>query len=104
MVLEQENKIQIEVVYADVEDIHCIPLELNIGASIGEAIKASGILERCPEINLNKNKVGVFSKLRELDELVSSNDRVEIYRPLKVDPKESRRRRAAIKQQADKNK
>ena len=47
-----------------------------------------------PEINLNENKVGIFSKQRELQDVVQAGDRIEIYRPLLIDPKAARRLRA----------
>lgn len=103
MGLEQGNgRIRIELVYAGVEAIHCVSLQLNQGATIRDAIQGSGILEKYPEIELGKNKVGIFSKLQELDTVLHDHDRVEIYRPLLVDPKESRRRRAALKEKLDK--
>jgi uncharacterized protein len=53
------------------------------------------MLERFPEIDLEQSRIGVFGKLRRPDEQVRAGDRIEIYRPLIADPKESRRRRAA---------
>lgn len=54
-----------------------------------------GLLQKYPEIDLAKNKIGVFAKLSKLDALLQDHDRVEIYRPLIADPKEVRRQRAA---------
>ncbi|MFV1982125.1 MAG: RnfH family protein [Thiohalomonadales bacterium] len=65
--------------------------------TIEEAIHLSGVLEQFPEIDLKNNKVGVFGKLKKLDSTLLENDRIEIYRPLIADPKESRRKRAAKK-------
>ena len=59
-----------------------------------DAIKKSSILLYFPEINLSKNKVGIYGKLVELDHIVKNNDRIEIYRPLSIDPKKARRVRA----------
>jgi len=70
-------------------------LHVPVGTTLGEAIALSGMLKRYPDINLLKNKVGVFGKVRELDYVLKQGDRVEIYRPLIADPKEARRRRAA---------
>ena len=69
-------------------------VRLGDGATVGDAIRASGVLDAFPEIDLAKNKVGIFSKLVKLDEAVRDKDRVEIYRPLIADPKEVRRKRA----------
>jgi len=68
-------------------------LSLGEGVTVREAIEASGLLARFPEIDLNVQKVGVFGKIRPLDEVLVDRDRVEIYRPLKVDPKVARQRR-----------
>jgi hypothetical protein len=60
-----------------------------------EAIIASGIMAKFPEIDLNINKVGIFGKLTKLDTKLRHLDRVEIYRALIADPKEVRKQRAA---------
>jgi putative ubiquitin-RnfH superfamily antitoxin RatB of RatAB toxin-antitoxin module len=68
-------------------------LELADGATVREAIDASGILARHPEIDLSTQKVGIFGRVQALDATLADHDRVEIYRPLKVDPKMARQRR-----------
>jgi uncharacterized protein len=86
--------LSIEVCYALPEGNSAIcALSLGEGVTVREAIEASGLLARFPEIDLNVQKVGVFGKVRSLDEVLADRDRVEIYRPLKVDPKVSRQRR-----------
>ena len=55
----------------------------------------SGIIKKFPEIDLDKNQIGIFGKLSQLDHVMRERDRVEIYRPLIADPKEIRRQRAA---------
>ncbi|HBU28605.1 MAG: RnfH family protein [Thiobacillus sp. GWE1_62_9] len=86
--------ISVEVIYAlpDLQPI--LRTQLAEGATVEDAIRASGVLDAHPEIDLAKNKVGIFSKLVKLDEKVRDRDRVEIYRPLIADPKEVRRKRA----------
>ncbi|MFI9651165.1 RnfH family protein [Guyparkeria halopsychrophila] len=71
-------------------------LEVDVaeGATVEEAIRRSGILERFPEIDLSKQKVGVFAKVAPLSQVLREWDRVEIYRPLIADPKAARRQRA----------
>ena len=86
--------IHVEVIYALPDRQPLLQVELREGATVEDAIRSSGILEAFPEIDLARNKVGVFSKLVKLDETVRDNDRVEIYRPLIADPKEVRRKRA----------
>jgi uncharacterized protein len=68
-------------------------LSLADGATVLDAIQASGILARHPETDLSTQKVGVFGKIRKLDSMLADHDRVEIYRGLLVDPKTARQRR-----------
>jgi len=88
------NKITVEVAYALPDRQIIVPLQLDEGMTIDQAIRASGLQEKFPEINLETNKVGLFGKLAKLDSTVRDQDRVEIYRPLIADPKEVRRQRA----------
>jgi putative ubiquitin-RnfH superfamily antitoxin RatB of RatAB toxin-antitoxin module len=87
-------KLQIEVAYATAERQHIIPLEVEADCTIEMAIRASGMLALYPEINLAHQPVGVFSKSRQLADKVQHGDRIEIYRPLIIDPKEARRAKA----------
>jgi uncharacterized protein len=90
-----ENKnIPVEVIFAAPEKQVLIKLQVKVNSTVENAIHQSGILQQCPEINLIINKIGIFSKLVSLDTILSAHDRVEIYRPLLVDPKQARRRRA----------
>mgnify|MGYP001443408948 CR=1 FL=1 len=88
------DTIQVEVIYALSASQPLLRVTLTEGATVAEAIHASGMLERFPEIDLAKNKVGIFSKLVKPDEKLRDRDRVEIYRPLIADPKDVRRKRA----------
>ncbi|MGK2952408.1 MAG: RnfH family protein [Thiobacillus sp.] len=87
-------KLYVEVIYALPAQQPLLQVWLAEGATVEDAIRASGVLDEFPEIDLAKNKVGIFSKLVKLDEKVRDKDRVEIYRPLIADPKEVRRKRA----------
>lgn len=89
------DPVRIEVAYARPDRAFCIPLQVNAGTTVAEAIQESGLLEQCPEIDLSVQKVGIFARPCDLNDPVSDGDRVEIYRPLQVDPREARRRRAA---------
>lgn len=86
--------INVEVIYALPDAQPLMQAQVHEGATVEDAIRASGVLEAFPVIDLAKNKVGIFSKLVKLDEVVRDKDRVEIYRPLIADPKEVRRKRA----------
>jgi len=87
-------ELKVEVIYALPAQQPLLQVRLAEGATVEDAIRASGVLDEFPEIDLAKNKVGIFSKLVKLDEKVRDKDRVEIYRPLIADPKEVRRKRA----------
>ncbi len=87
--------IQVEVAYALPDEQIVRVVEGEPGMTVREAIERSGILELHPEIDLSKNKVGVFGKVAKLDAVLYPGDRVEIYRPLIADPREARKKRAA---------
>ena len=88
----------IEVAYAKPEKQVIISVDAEENCTIEKAIEQSEILKQFPEIDLEKNKVGIFGKVAMLTDTLRENDRVEIYRPLIADPKESRRARAAKKE------
>ena len=73
-------------------------LTMPEGSTLHEAIRQGGVLVAMPEIDLATCRVGVYGKLTTLDTVLQEGDRVEIYRPLIADPKESRRRRAQKKE------
>jgi len=77
--------LRIEVVHARPERADAIEIRLPEGSTVRDALAASG---------LQGNQVGIFGKRVAMDTRLADGDRVEIYRPLKLDPKEARRRRA----------
>ncbi len=87
--------LSIEVIYALPAKQQLMTLQLPAGSSVRQAIDASGLLQKHPEIDLTKNKIGIFAKLSKPDAVLRDHDRVEIYRPLIADPKEVRKQRAA---------
>ena len=89
------NTILIEVAYALPQKQLIIPVKVKPGITAKEVIELSGIMKKFPEIDLNKNQIGIFGKLTQLDHVMRERDRIEIYRPLIADPKEIRRQRAA---------
>jgi uncharacterized protein len=88
---------KVEVVYALPASVDAVSVSLPAGATLRDAVLASGLLDRHPEIRLEKHAFGIFGKKARLDAPLSAGDRVEVYRPLAIDPKEARRRRAARK-------
>lgn len=89
-----EHYIDIEVAYALAEEQWIVPLRVAQGTTLEQAIHASGLLEKRPEIDLAAQKVGIYGKAAKPDTVLRSGDRVEVYRPLIADPKEVRRQRA----------
>ncbi|KJR29258.1 RnfH family protein [Vibrio navarrensis] len=90
----EDEMIHVEVVYALPQEQRVLKLVVKQQATVEEIIRQSGVLELYPEIELSKNKVGVFSRMVKLNATVRDKDRIEIYRPLLADPKEIRRKRA----------
>ena len=85
----------VEVAYALPDKQSLISLEVEEGTTIKEAIEASGVLDTYNQIDLTRDKVGIFSKFARLDTVLREKDRIEIYRPLIADPKKVRKERAA---------
>lgn len=87
--------IRVEVVYATADRQVLLSVLLPAGSSVAEAIEASGIRSHFPGLTIDPGAVGIFSRKVPMSHVLRAGDRVEIYRPLKVDPKEVRRQRAA---------
>jgi uncharacterized protein len=86
-------RIRVEVAYAAPARQALLELEVAAGTTIGQAIELSGIRAAYPEIDVSGARVGIFGNVASLDAVLADGDRVEIYRPLLSDPKETRRRR-----------
>ena len=86
--------IQVEVVYALPYKQVVLSLKVAQDCTVQQVITQSGILQQCPDIDLNTNMVGVFGRQVKLDSVLRAGDRVEIYRALLADPKDIRRQRA----------
>ena len=80
----------VTVAYATAKEQVEIPLDIEESCTVALAIKRSGILNQFPEINLAQVKVGIYYKCVALDASLRDGDRIEIYRPLKIDPKQAR--------------
>ncbi|MEY4211210.1 MAG: hypothetical protein RLZ92_1591 [Pseudomonadota bacterium] len=89
--------IAVEVAYATANLQTVLTLTVSSESTVEQAIIESGVLQQWPEIDLQKNKVGIFGQLCELDKVLNAGDRVEIYRPLQQDPMAARRQKAKIK-------
>lgn len=89
----QLAEIEIEVVYALPGAEDAVTVRLAAGATVRDAVQASGLLERHAEIG-PAFQCGIFGRRAAPQARLAAGDRVEIYRPLAADPKEARRRRA----------
>lgn len=101
--MDNLEKYLIEVTYALPEKQVLITLDVDQGTTVEQAVKLSGVLDKFSEIDLTKNKVGIFGKITKVEQVLRDKDRVEIYRPLIADPKESRRKRAEKKESKKSN-
>ena len=86
--------IEVEIIYALPHDAFARTLRVPVGFTIAQALAQSGILERYSEIDAASVALGVFGKRAEPTTVLREFDRIEIYRPLIADPKQSRRARA----------
>lgn len=84
----------VELAYATPAKQSLLSLTVDAAATVEQIILQSGILASHAEIDLNQNKVGIWSRTCKLNEVPKAGDRIEIYRPLIADPKDMRRRRA----------
>ena len=85
--------LQVEVAYALPDEQRIFALEVPEDCDVEQAIKQSGVLEAYPQIDLASDKVGIFGKVCKLTATLRQKDRIEIYRKLIADPKESRRQK-----------
>lgn len=84
----------VEIAYCGARDQAWLRIEVGAGATVVEALRASGLLERCPDIDLGVNRIGIWGVACGLDDALRAGDRIEVYRPLMTDPKHARRARA----------
>ena len=86
---------KISVSYAHPEKPAWMRLDVDEGCTLRAAIERSGILARYEDIDLERNKVGIFGKIKPLETVLAEGDRVEIYQPIVIDPKTAPRRKRA---------
>lgn len=86
----------IQIVYALPDHQHQFTLSIHANTTAQQAIEKSTLLKQFPEIELSKISLGIFGKIISHNTILLEGDRLEIYRPLMIDPKESRRQRALL--------
>ena len=89
-------EIAVSVVYCapGIEDV--TPLAMAAGSCVADAIAASGVVARHAELAAQLD-IGIWGRVVALDTALADGDRVELYRPLTIDPKEARRKRAEVR-------
>lgn len=85
--------LSVSVTYADPENPLWLKVRVPEGSTAEDAIRASDLLTRYPDLDLDAFMVGIFGKATELDQHLNDGDRVELYRPITVDPKTVPRRK-----------
>jgi len=84
----------VSVVYAEPQRVFDVRVSLPNGATVADAIARSGIREQRPDIEIRDDRLGIFARKALPATELRDGDRIEIYRPLRIDPKEARRLRA----------
>lgn len=94
--MSEERMIEVEVAYALPDRQQIFVLQVAEGTTALEAARQSGITKSFPGVDLDASKMGIFGKaVKPANHVLKAGERVEIYRPLIIDPKESRKERAA---------
>lgn len=91
--MEKPKKIAIQLVYADTKREVLLDCVVDEGTTIQDAILQSHITQHVPDVDVSQLAVGIYGKKKMLDTPVREHDRIEFYRPLVADPKDSRRKR-----------
>ena len=89
-----QNSIRVEVVFAMPERQELVEVDVPEGANVAAAIEASAIADRFPRESLDELPVGIWGREASREAGIRDGDRIEIYRPLAMDPKEARRQLA----------
>jgi uncharacterized protein len=88
----EAGDIHVEVAYSPrAGSMACVTLHVPVGTTVQQALERSGLIETHPEVS--QLPVGIWGRVQPADTVLRDHDRVEVYRPLQVDPKEARRQR-----------
>lgn len=90
--MTKQGLITVEVAYARPDRQALLEVKIKPDATVRDAIIASDIFQRFPEIDIETNRIGIFGKKTTLDATLAEHDRIEIYRPLIADPKAARKK------------
>lgn len=95
--------LNIEVVAAQPDRQVVVPLTLAAGTTVAQAIEVAGLASKLPGFECDLARIGIFGRLCRPDRVLTEGDRVELYRPLKADPKEVRRQLAELERAGKKS-
>lgn len=90
------EQVAVELVLATPREQLLLALEVDRGATVAEVISRAPVAEQFPGIQVSELAVGVWGKQVSRDHVVRDGDRIEIYRPLQIDPREARRKLAEV--------
>jgi putative ubiquitin-RnfH superfamily antitoxin RatB of RatAB toxin-antitoxin module len=90
------ERIKIQVCYATATAEFLRDLTVDAGTTLEQAVRQSALLQEVPQLDLASALTGIYGKKKPLATVLREHDRVEVYRPLQADPKETRRRRAGF--------
>jgi uncharacterized protein len=90
---QADQTFQVSVVYLTPSTQTNLAVKSSAALTVRDAVLRSGILTRHPELRLELLELGIYGVKVDLEQLLSDGDRVEIYRPLRLEPREARRRR-----------
>ena len=91
---------KVTVIYALADEQFQVELQVPPGCTAEQALEQSGILQRYPLIDLTQQPIGIYGRKVALDQVLAAGDRVEIYRPLQIDPRRARLARVKAERQA----
>lgn len=92
--MPEAKRVRVSVVYAEPGRAFRVAVELPRGATVADALACSGFRTARPEVGIHADRLGIHGRKARPDNVLRDGDRVEIYRPLTIDPKEARRLRA----------
>jgi putative ubiquitin-RnfH superfamily antitoxin RatB of RatAB toxin-antitoxin module len=90
----QAGDLRVEIVYALPERCERVVLTLAAGATVADALQAANLPETMPAAEVDPARLAIYGRMAELSTPLHDGDRIELLRPLQVDPKQARRRRA----------
>ena len=95
--IDDVQEIDISICFASAIEVHTLSIQVPVNTSIRQAIESTlhekAFYTRIPHFNIEKIKLGIFGKIKEIDWILNPGDRIEIYRPLIANPMDARRRR-----------